>query len=203
MESVPTREVRAVFTHATVRVYQAYNDEIADAALKAQRFVPPWNPTRTTWIKPSAVWMGYRCVWARKDRNQTRVLAVDLHREGFDRLLRNAVLATAQKSCGADVRRGEVIVQWDPERGLGGGRGAEQKNAMTHPMVGVRSLQMGLRAQASRLYTREIAAITDVTDMFRAVGELLQKRDLEGAEALLPKEEVYHVDPTLAILAVD
>ena len=61
----------------TVRVYQAYNAAIADAALAAQHFVPPWQEGRMTWIKPSATWMGYRSGWGQKDRNQCRILAVN------------------------------------------------------------------------------------------------------------------------------
>ena len=47
-----TREIRAIYDDRVVRVYQAYNPEIADAAVAAQRFVSPWSPNRMTWIKP-------------------------------------------------------------------------------------------------------------------------------------------------------
>lgn len=40
-QSNATREIRAVFTDDTVRVYQAYNDTIADAVVAAQHFVDP------------------------------------------------------------------------------------------------------------------------------------------------------------------
>ena len=95
--AAPTREIRAVWSNATVRVYQAYNAEIAEAAVRAQRFVAPWRPERMTWIKPSAVWMGYRCGWAAKDANQARVLAIDLYRAAFDALLCEAVLSTMRQ----------------------------------------------------------------------------------------------------------
>lgn len=36
-----SREIRAVYTDTTVRVYQASNDNIADAVLSAQKFVSP------------------------------------------------------------------------------------------------------------------------------------------------------------------
>merc|ERR1712084_3196 len=80
------REIRAIHDDATVRVYQAYNVEIADAAAAANSFRAPleagtWSSTRMTWIKPSAVWMAYRCGWTiMKDRNQARVLALDVSR---------------------------------------------------------------------------------------------------------------------------
>jgi len=188
----PTREVRAVFTESTVRVYQAYNDEIADAAVKHQSFVPPWKPQRMTWIKPSAIWMGYRCGWSLKDKNQARVLAVDLHRESFEWLLQTAVLAKEQ------TKDGDVVVQWDPERGLGG---PGDKNAWTHPLPHQRSLQMGLRGEGSARFAKElVAAITDVTSLFKDVGARLEAGDLEGAAALLPREEVYPLPDGLRIL---
>ena len=62
------RQIRAVFDADTIRVYQAYNDKIADAAVAANSFSAPleaglWSSDRMTWIKPSAVWMAYRCGW--------------------------------------------------------------------------------------------------------------------------------------------
>jgi len=194
-----TREIRAVFTDTTVRVYQAYNAEIADAAVQAQRFVPPWKPGRMTWIKPSAIWMGYRCGWAAKDKNQARVLAVDLHRHAFDGLLREAVVASHQAPreervapAGAD-HSADVIVQWDPERALGGPDG---KDALTHPLPAQRSLQMGLRGDATHRYAAEgglIARITDVTELFTAVRAQLAAGSIEAALALLPTERPYPV----------
>ena len=79
-----------------------------------------------TWIKPSFVWMGYRCGWSRKDANQSRVLALDLHRAAFDKLLLDAVLASSQAARGERVDAGsssDIVVQWDPERALGGDSG--------------------------------------------------------------------------------
>ena len=61
------RKIYAKFDDKTIRVYQAYNNKIADEAIK----------TRMTWIKPSFLWMMYRCGWAEKE-NQERVLAIDI-----------------------------------------------------------------------------------------------------------------------------
>lgn len=190
-----TREIRAYYGEDFVRVYQAYSDSIADPALEAQRFVSPWSEGRMTWIKPSFCWMGYRCGWGSKDHAQSRVLAVDLHRDGFDQLLRSAVPVKHQKG------RADVIVQWDPERALGG----ESKHAHTHELPAVRSLQMGLRGAATRQYAAEgglIARIEDVTGVFLEVGELLKAGEIEAAAELLPEERVYPVEEGLAICAV-
>jgi len=58
--------IRAAFSRETVRVYQAYRPEIAQAALEAGTFVPPFSMTRITWIKPSFNWTVYRCGFVRK-----------------------------------------------------------------------------------------------------------------------------------------
>jgi len=46
-----------------------------------------------TWIKPSFLWMMYRCGWGLKDENQKRVLAIDIDRAGFERALSMACLS--------------------------------------------------------------------------------------------------------------
>ena len=196
-----TREIRAVHDEHTVRVYQAYNASIASAAVEAQRFVPPWKEGRMTWIKPSFVWMGYRCGWTRKDANQSRVLAIDLHRASFDKLLLDAVLASAQQGERSDRddsgASAAIVVQWDPERALGGDSG---RHAFTHPLPAQRSLQMGLRGEATRLLAVAdgiVAAITDVTSAFAAVGAALEAG--EDTSSLLPVERPYPLPEGCAI----
>ena len=88
----PYRQIRARYDSETVRVYQAYRPEIADAAVAAGRFVPPFSLDRMTWIKPSFLWMMYRCGWATKP-GQERVLAVDITREGFEWALSHSCLS--------------------------------------------------------------------------------------------------------------
>jgi hypothetical protein len=121
---LPTYQIRAVYDDSTIRVYQAYANEIADTALAAGRFVsPPFSMTRMTWVKPSFLWMIYRSGWAQKDARQVRVLAIDITREGFDWALANACLS-ACPSHGAqeDWRRRKDampnVVQWDPEKDI-------------------------------------------------------------------------------------
>ena len=179
--STPSKAIRAFQTPDTVRVYQAYSHAIADAAIAAGRFVPPFQRGRMTWIKPSFLWMMYRCGWAQKDDGQRRVLALDLHVHGFREALAQATLAHAQR--GAH----DVIVQWDPERGLRG-------EALAH-----RSLQMGLRARAVDAYVdRWIARITDVTPLVLSLhAHVRANRDAE-AQALLPVETPFDMDAEVA-----
>ncbi|MGX4689240.1 DUF4291 family protein [Streptomyces sp. JNUCC 63] len=78
-----------------------------------------------TWIKPSFLWMMYRCGWATKS-DQERVLAIGITREGFEWALANACLSHFDRTRFATeaarreaLRTSPVRVQWDPERGLG------------------------------------------------------------------------------------
>jgi hypothetical protein len=79
MEPTPNRQIRALFDDETIAVYQAYAPEIAEPALAAGTFVPPFGLNRMTWIKPSFLWMAYRSGWATKP-GQTRVLRIHLKR---------------------------------------------------------------------------------------------------------------------------
>ena len=61
------RKIYAKYDDKTIRVYQAYNDVIADEAIKLGTFGEYFSLTRMTWIKPSFLWMMYRCGWTEKD----------------------------------------------------------------------------------------------------------------------------------------
>lgn len=78
--NVPLRQIRALYDADTLRVYQAYSESIADAALAHGTFVsPPFKMERMTWIKPSFLWMMYRAGWGYKDPGQARILAHSMH----------------------------------------------------------------------------------------------------------------------------
>lgn len=73
-----------------------------------------------TWIKPSFLWMMYRCGWGTKEGQET-VLAVEISRDGFEWALRNACLSHYDKDVHADqaawkreLKRAPARVQWDP-----------------------------------------------------------------------------------------
>ena len=61
------RKIYAKYDDKTIRVYQAYNNIIADEAIKLGTFGEHFSLTRMTWIKPSFLWMMYRCGWTEKD----------------------------------------------------------------------------------------------------------------------------------------
>lgn len=171
--NTPYQQIRARFDATTIVVYQAYNPAIADAAVAAQKFVPPFSVNRMTWVKPSFLWMMERCGWATKP-DQQRVLAVHMHRKDFDAAVRAAV-SSHVTDVEADIR-----VQWDPERNLRGGK------------LEYRSLQLGLgRAVAKQYATEWIARIEDVTPLVKKLHALCREGEHAAAEKLLPVERPY------------
>ena len=199
------REIRAIYDETTIVVYQAYNEEIAASAAAANSFSAPmaagiWSPSRMTWIKPSAVWMAYRCGWTTlKDQNQARVLALTLSRDGFEKLLMNASLSHS----GAEGKCSEspVVVQWDPERVMD--PSAEARQVFTQKTPNVRSIQIGLRGKAVQMLLDPnfVLKITDVTPQFRSAAAALKAGDTRtAAEALWPRaqERLMSVPAALA-----
>eukprot|EP00966_Prymnesium_polylepis_P270024 6238012-Prymnesium_polylepis.1 len=211
MSRPPVREIRAVYDDDTVRVYQAYSDEIADLAVAANSFEAPrkagcWSAVRMTWIKPSAVWMAYRCGWTTmKDSRQARVLALDLSRARFEELLMSATLSHSDTAVG-DCKKSPVVVQWDPEREMDAT--ADKKQVVTRGTPDVRSIQIGLRGESVQtlLDASFVRRITDVTGNFRQAAALLGAGDVDGAaKALWPTaERPMQVPAALrAVLAMD
>jgi Domain of unknown function (DUF4291) len=73
--------------------------------MAAGRFVPPFKRDRMTWIKPSFLWMMYRCDWATKP-GQERVLAVKITRAGFEWALAHACLSHFVPHSTASIKPG-------------------------------------------------------------------------------------------------
>ncbi|NEB19978.1 DUF4291 domain-containing protein [Streptomyces coelicoflavus] len=139
-----------------------------------------------TWIKPSFLWMMYRCRWATKAGQET-VLAVEIGREGFEWALRNACLSsyvpgthTDRAAWQRELRRSPTRVQWDPERDL-----------RLRPLP-YRSLQLGLSGEAARRYADEwTVAVRDVTPLAHEIHALVRDGALDAARALLPGKRPY------------
>ncbi len=187
--NVPYRQIRAAFTDEAITVYQAYDPAIAAPAVAAQRFVSPFKRERMTWIKPSFLWMMYRCGWATKP-GQTRVLAIDITREGFEWALERSCLshpgdgedheAWKRRLHGSPVR-----IQWDPERDP------------HHNPLSYRSIQVGLSGEAVARYLDQwVLSIIDLTDQVRDIRQALRAgRDLTD---MLPVERPYPLSAELA-----
>lgn len=110
--------IRAVYTPSTVTVYQAYSPEIGLPAVREGRFPTAWKRDRMTWIKPSFLWMMYRCGWGTKAGQET-VLAVEITRDGFEWALRNACLSSYVRGVHPDratwqrqLKRAPTRIQW-------------------------------------------------------------------------------------------
>ncbi|MFF6780744.1 DUF4291 family protein [Streptomyces sp. NPDC012510] len=184
----PKYRIRALHTEDTVTVYQAYRPEIGGPAARDGRFPAVWKRDRMTWIKPSFLWMMYRCGWALKEGQET-VLAVEISREGFEWALRNSCLShyaselhDSRAAWQRELRRSPARVQWDPERDL-------RLNPLPY-----RSLQLGLAGEAAARYADEwIVGIEDVTPLAREVHALVRAGDLDGAAGRLPGERPYPV----------
>ncbi|MEU9332300.1 DUF4291 domain-containing protein [Streptomyces sp. NPDC048290] len=182
----PQREIRASYSASTITVYQAYRPELGLAAAREGRFPAAWQRDRMTWIKPSFLWMMYRCGWGAKEGQET-VLAVEIRRDGFEWALRNACLSSYVRGVHADraawqreLKRSVARVQWDPERDLRLER------------LPYRSLQLGLSGEAVRRYADEwTVAIHDVTPLAREIHGLVRAGDLDAATRLLPQERPY------------
>lgn len=183
IETIPVRQIRAVYDDTTIRVYQAYSDAIADSALKHQTFVaPPFKIERMTWIKPSFLWMMYRAGWGFKDEGQRRILAIDITREGFEWALAHSCPSHPEPGMSHEgweqlKSRSPVRIQWDPERDL-------QLQPLPH-----RAIQIGLSKEAVRLYVGEwIQRITDVTPLAHSIQSLVEADQLAKGSNLVPRE---------------
>jgi Domain of unknown function (DUF4291) len=186
MNTIPIRQIRAMYDATTIRVYQAYSDTIADSALSHGTFVsPPFKMDRMTWIKPSFLWMMYRAGWGLKDAGQKRILAIDITREGFEWALSHGCLSHADEPMGKEEwnklkNSSPVRIQWDPERDL-----------FLQPLE-YRAIQIGLSKEAVGLYVNQwIRRITDVSALAHSVHAFITRNKLDEAHALLPIESPY------------
>ncbi|MDE7242593.1 MAG: DUF4291 domain-containing protein [Oscillospiraceae bacterium] len=178
------QEIRAVYNEHTIRVYQAFRGEIAQEAVQSGTFGPHFKMDRMTWIKPSFLWMMYRCGWAEKE-GQEHVLGIDVRRSAFDKMVREAVESAYRPDSGItreewqrQIKTSQLRCQWDPERDIYG-------NPLPY-----RSLQLGLRGEAVYHYVHSwIMGITDLTEYVRDLnGKRRQGMDILP---LLPQERTY------------
>lgn len=182
--------ILANYSESTIRVYQAYNSLIADEAVQKQTFGKYFKRERMTWIKPSFLWMMYRCGWAYKE-NQERVLAIDIKREGFEQILSQAILSKhIEKMYGSYenwkklLSESNVRCQWDPDRDI-----------YANP-IDRRAIQLGIRGKVVDKYIDEwIVKITDMTQIAHQYKALIDENKFDLA--LLAKEKEYPISETL------
>jgi hypothetical protein len=176
--SPPERQIRASYTPSTVTVYQAFNEPIAAAAVAVGTLaVPGFKRTRSTWLKPTLLYMIWRADWGRKGADQAHILAIDLRREAFEGALRLGKLNEEGE------RAGDVTVRWHQERDIYG------------QPLGWKTVSLGLRGEAVHKYVDEwIVGIRDITEECARIKRMVDEGDEEGAYAALPREEAYELD---------
>ena len=187
------REIRADYDRETIVVYQAYSPALADGALQAGRFVPPFSFHRMTWIKPSFLWLMHRSNWGQKS-GQERILAVRITRTGWEKALSQSVLTsfeprvfTSREDWARQFASARVHSQWDPERSL---RGAGLPYS---------TIQSGLSRHIIREYVEEwIVGIEDYTARVRKIYGLLQLGHADKAKRQLPPERTYPISGAIA-----
>lgn len=189
------QSIRALFDENTITVYQAFNELIADSALKKQTFIsPPFKKDRMTWIKPSFLWMMYRSGWATKE-NQQRILSIKIKKEGFEWALQNSCLShydktihTSHENWRKQIADSPVRIQWDPEKDL-----------FLQPLP-YRSIQIGLSDIAVEKYINDwIAQIDDITKYSKHINHLIKSDKIEEAIHLLPTEKIYPLPDNIAL----
>lgn len=153
------RHLLAQFDERSVVVYQAFRPSIGRWAADHGRLGGGgFSFDRMSWIKPNFLWMMYRSGWATKP-DQEVILAVHLAREGFEKILAQAVPSSFDRELFADraawqaaVAASDVRLQWDPDHLPGGGK-CER-----------RAVQLGLRGATLRRFVEEWTVdIEDIT----------------------------------------
>jgi hypothetical protein len=185
-------EIRAEYDASSIVVYQAYSDQIADAAIEARRFVAPFSFNRMTWIKPSFRWLMHRSNWGQK-RGQERTLRVRITRTGWDQALSLGVLTSPDGPVYRNVdawesafQHAQVHVQWDTERSLTGA-------PLDHY-----SIQVGLSRHVIRQFVEEwTVAIEDFTPTVAKISKLIRAGRTKDAIRHVPPERVYPTSPEI------
>ena len=179
---------RGEWDESGMSFYQAYSAEIAEWAVREQRFGGPhFNASRMTWIKPSFAWVLYRSGYGRK-HNQQRILKVKLP---------HALVAELLSACackhGGGGSKGRV--QWDPARDL---MSSESKGREPRRMLRERAIQIGLSRDLSERYVAGALSITDVSALAQQVGVAHGAKDerqvkvaIEQLLPQLPQERPY------------
>ncbi|UZR97167.1 DUF4291 domain-containing protein [Chondrinema litorale] len=171
------RYIIANSTDDTITVYQAFNEKIAEYAVKNQQFGGVhYSFSRMTWIKPNFMWMMYRSGWASKE-GQERILAIEIEKDGFFELLKNSVISQfkgeffeSKEEWKKALKQSEVRLQWDPDHNPHGAK-LERK-----------AIQIGIQGKRlERFNTEWIKSISDITDFVHQQTKVLKtnSKDLE------------------------
>lgn len=184
------KKIKAVYDKEKVIIYQAFNNEIANEALKLNHFGESFSLNRMTWVKPSFLWMMYRSNWGTKI-NQERILSIEMERDGFEFILLNAILSKYNNKIYGDCskwkelsKKSDIICQWDPARDVNGTKLEES------------TIQLGIRGEILNRYINEwTIKISDVTEMVITMRNEKLGNEFNGR--LLPVEEEYPINDSI------
>jgi hypothetical protein len=197
------KRITCAYSDDDIVVYQAYNSTIADYAIEHQTFegCSAYSMSRMSWIKPNFLWMMYRSGWAKKDKNQERILALYINKKDFENIvLKEAVLTSnpfkdevidpsrsyytdeqqwkkEAQTCANSAHR--IRVQWDPYHHPSG-----HKESFT------RAIQIGLKGTYLKQFLDRVTSIEDITDFVTEQNQLrLNEEDVE-----FPVEVEHHLE---------
>jgi hypothetical protein len=165
-------------------VYQAFNPNIAEYAVKHQQFGGDhYSFNRMSWIKPGFLWMMYRAGWASKEHQQ-QILAITLPLEHFKAILREATISSydaalfaTQQLWKKELEQTEVRLQWDPDHDPFGNK-QERK-----------AIQLGMKGNILKKFCTEwIVKLEDITPFVKEQYELVMTDKI--GELLVPYEEI-------------
>jgi len=168
-------------------VYQAYNHQIADHAVKNQTLGGThYSYNRMSWIKPNFLWMMYRCGWASKE-NQERVLAIWVNNADFENILQQAVFSSynptyyeSHDHWKEELNQKEVRLQWDPDHDPFGCK-------LTR-----RAIQIGMKGSVLEVFGKQqIKQIEDITGFVKEQKVHVDNHELDKLS--VPIETVYQL----------
>lgn len=172
-------------TDDKIVVYQAYNNQIADYAIKNQKLGGShFSYNRMSWIKPNFLWMMYRCGWAEKE-NQENVIAIWIAKTDFETILEKAVYSSFQESVydsyenwKKELEQKDVRLQWDPDHDPFGNKQER------------RAIQLGLKGNSLKAFGEEmILRIENITSFVKTQKQFVDKSEIENI--IVPIEKIY------------
>lgn len=172
-------------------VYQAFNANIAEYAVKNQKFGGEYYSfTRMSWIKPGFLWMMYRAGWASKEHQQ-KILAIMLPISHFKTILSNATISSytdelfeSHDEWKNELEKTEVRLQWDPDHDPFGNK-QERK-----------AIQLGMKGNILKLFCTEwLTKIEDVTEF--VINEYEKVKSNNISELNIPFEDVIKIEEEL------
>lgn len=171
----------------TIIVYQAFNPNIANYAVKNQKFGGEhYSFNRMSWIKPGFLWMMYRAGWASKDHQQ-KILAITISLKHFETILSEATISSFDREIFAtreewksELANTEVRLQWDPDHDPFGNK-QERK-----------AIQLGMKGDILKKFCTEwIIKIEDITKFVKEEYEKVKANQIDDLN--IPYEEVITI----------